>query len=200
MLQLVREILALIAFLTAIIFGIGGVVGLFRFPDPYSRLQAGSLCGTTAVFSIFIGALLLAPNGAIAVRVAIITLFFLISSPTGSHLVARFVWNSGIYPWKPEQSKRSSQPRGSRSRSETHTESSARSSSPTTSPNRYSKELNTMAPPLAPEASQQRGSLDTNSSDSDSVFDSVSESKDLIPRLGPKITVNAVTAKEEDGP
>ncbi|MCF7954068.1 MAG: monovalent cation/H(+) antiporter subunit G [Spirochaetales bacterium] len=105
MIWMLREILALIAFSSAVIFGTAGLIGLFRFPDPYSRLQAGSLCGTTAVFSIFIGALLLAPNTAVAARIVIIALFFLISAPTGSHIAARFTWNSGIQHWKPLKSK-----------------------------------------------------------------------------------------------
>lgn len=102
MILLIRETAAAIAFISAVIFGIAGLIGLFRFPGPYARLQAGSLCGTTAVFSTFIGALILSPNAAVAARVTIITIFFLISSPTGSHIVARFVWNSGIEPWKPK--------------------------------------------------------------------------------------------------
>jgi len=97
----VREIFALAAFGAGIIFGAAGIAGLFRFSDPYARLQAGSLCGTTSVFSIFIGALFLAPNGAVAARIILITLFFLLSAPTGSHIVARFAWNSGIQPKKP---------------------------------------------------------------------------------------------------
>jgi len=96
----IREILALIAFISALIFGTAGLVGLFRFKDPYSRLQAGSLCGTTMVISIFIGALLLSTNVAVTARVVIITAFFLISAPTGSHIVARFAWNIGIHPLK----------------------------------------------------------------------------------------------------
>lgn len=99
--MIIRELLAMAAFILAIVFGTAGVLGLFRFPDPYSRLQAGSLCGTTAVFSIFIGALLLSTSAAVAARVIIITIFFLISGPTGSHIVARFSWNAGITPWKP---------------------------------------------------------------------------------------------------
>lgn len=104
--MIVREILALIAFVLAIVFGVAGLAGLFRFPDPYSRLQAGSLLGTTSVLSIFIGTLLLSPNGPVAARIVIITLFFLISSPTGSHIVARFAWNIGIFPWKPPRKKK----------------------------------------------------------------------------------------------
>mgnify|MGYP005854479657 CR=1 FL=1 len=101
MAELIREIAAAAAFLSAVVFGTAGIIGLFRFPDAYSRLQAGSLCGTAAVLSIFIGALILSPNGAVTARIIIISIFFLISSPTGAHIVARFAWNSGIYPWQP---------------------------------------------------------------------------------------------------
>jgi multicomponent Na+:H+ antiporter subunit G len=99
---LIREILAIAAFAIGMIFGVGGIIGLFRFPDPYARLQAGSLAGTTAVFSFFIGSLLLAPTLAMALRIIIIMVFFLLSSPTGGHIVARFTWNSGIQPWRPK--------------------------------------------------------------------------------------------------
>ncbi len=99
---MVRLIIAGAAFLSAVVFSIAGLVGLFRFPDPYSRLQSGSLSGTTAVLSVFIGALALSPGPAVTVRLIIITLFFLVSAPTGSHIVARFTWNAGILPWRPK--------------------------------------------------------------------------------------------------
>jgi multicomponent Na+:H+ antiporter subunit G len=105
MMLLMREILAMIAFASAIVFGIGGLVGLFRFPDPYSRMQAGSLCGTTAVFSIFLGSLVLAPSVAMAARILLIIFFFLLSAPTGSYIVARFTWNAGVPQWKPSRNR-----------------------------------------------------------------------------------------------
>jgi multicomponent Na+:H+ antiporter subunit G len=103
----IRQWTALLFFILGLIFGAGGVVGLFRFPDPYSRLQSGSLAGTTAVVSFFIGALLLSPDVAFAARIIIIIVFFLLSSPTGAHIVARFTWNSDVPPWKPSGRKRS---------------------------------------------------------------------------------------------
>jgi multicomponent Na+:H+ antiporter subunit G len=103
--RMALDLLAAISFLSAIIFGTAGLIGLFRFPDPYARLQSGSLCGTTAVFSIFIGALALSPNWAVAARIVIIAVFFMLSSPTSAHIVARFIWNSGITPWKPSNDK-----------------------------------------------------------------------------------------------
>ncbi|MFH2113319.1 MAG: monovalent cation/H(+) antiporter subunit G [Spirochaetota bacterium] len=104
MVAMIQDLIALVAFGAAFVFGIAGVAGLYRFPDVYARLQASSLCSTTAVFSIFIGALVLAPSWAIAARLLVIILFFLVSGPTGSHIVARFAWNAGLDPWKPMKS------------------------------------------------------------------------------------------------
>lgn len=104
MLEFIRLTIAVISFVSAIIFGVAGIIGLFRFPGPYARLQGSSLCGTTAVFSIFVGSLALADTFAIAARIVIIMIFFLVSSPTGAHIVARFAWDSDIYPWKPPRS------------------------------------------------------------------------------------------------
>ena len=91
--EIIRLSLATAAFLAAVVFGIGGIAGLFRFNEPYTRLQAGSLCGTTTVFFVFIGTLALADSWAMAGRIILLTVFFLISAPTGSHIVARFIWH-----------------------------------------------------------------------------------------------------------
>ena len=99
----VREWLALVAFASAIIFGTAGMIGMFRFPDPYARMHAGGLMGTTATFSVFIGSLLLAPDRATAARIVIIMIFFLISAPTGSYIVGRFTWETGLPVWKPKK-------------------------------------------------------------------------------------------------
>ncbi len=104
MIEQIRLIAAALAFFSAVIFGSAGIIGIFRYHDPYSKLQAGSLCGTTAVFSIFMGAIILSTDFAIGARIVILTFFFLISSPTGTHIIAGFAWNSGI-EWKFEKEK-----------------------------------------------------------------------------------------------
>ncbi len=111
-LSLAAEWLAAGFLAAGVIFTIGGLIGLFRFPDPYSRLQAGSLAGTTGAMSFFIAGLLMAPTVAMALRIFIIIVFFLLSSPTGGHIVARFTWNSGIQPWRPRGVLRSGDRRG----------------------------------------------------------------------------------------
>lgn len=92
--MMIKEIVALIFFLIGSAFGIVGMIGLFRFKEPYSRLHAGSLCGTTTVFSYLIALLILSPSIAITSRIVILIIFFLISAPTGSSIVSKFIWES----------------------------------------------------------------------------------------------------------
>ncbi|MDC7238671.1 MAG: monovalent cation/H(+) antiporter subunit G [Sphaerochaetaceae bacterium] len=92
--MMIKEVVALIFFIIGSAFGIVGMIGLFRFKDPYSRLHAGSLCGTTTVFSYLIALLILSPSIAITSRIVILIIFFLISAPTGSSIVSKFIWES----------------------------------------------------------------------------------------------------------
>ncbi len=96
-----REILFASLCLLSCVFAVAGTIGLFRFPDVYSRLQGSSLAGTTGVFTAFIAALVISPTLAVAVRVALVMGFFLLSNPTTTHIIARYAWRSGIDPWFP---------------------------------------------------------------------------------------------------
>lgn len=84
-------ILTLIFFLVAAVFGTAGILGLFRFRDPLSRLHAGSLASTTAVFSIFLGLLFADPAPGFLARMLVIIVFFMISSPTATHFILHYI-------------------------------------------------------------------------------------------------------------
>lgn len=96
-------IIAVILLVIAAIFGTAGILGLFVFPDAYTRLHAGSLASTTAVFTIFLACLFIVPDWHFLARVIVIMLFFVVSAPTGSHIVAQLLWCSGIIPWKKQR-------------------------------------------------------------------------------------------------
>lgn len=59
-----------------IFFGILGNIGVLKFPDIYTRLQASSKCSVTSVFSILIACMLLEGLTPMTGRVLVITLFF----------------------------------------------------------------------------------------------------------------------------
>ena len=86
--------------LFGIIFSVMGNLGMLLFPDVYTRLQASSTCGTTSIVSIFIAAMLFEGFSPLTGKILVITLFFLISSPLSSYIVARFAWNHDIVAWR----------------------------------------------------------------------------------------------------
>ncbi len=92
--------LAQLFLLLGIIFSVMGNLGALLFPDVYTRLQASSTCGTTSIFSIFIAALLVEGFSPLAGKIMAITLFFMISSPLSSYIIARFAWNQDIVAWR----------------------------------------------------------------------------------------------------
>lgn len=84
----------------AIFFSFVGAMGTLLMPDTYTRLQAGSLCGTTSVVSVLIGSMFYADFGPMTGRLVVLFLFFLISSPTSTHIIARYAWRRGVIPWR----------------------------------------------------------------------------------------------------
>ena len=91
--------------LMGIIFSLMGNLGVLIFPDVYTRLQASSTCSTTSVFSIFIAAMLSTGFSPLSGKIFVITLFFLISSPVSSYIIARYAWHKDIPPWRKVKSR-----------------------------------------------------------------------------------------------
>ena len=90
--------LAIIFMALGILFSLAGNIGVLIFPDVYSRLQASSLAATTSVISVFIACMLLTGLSPMTGRILILLLFFLISSPVSTHIVARYAWSRGMVP------------------------------------------------------------------------------------------------------
>jgi len=91
---------ALVFLVLGAVFGAMGNLGVLIFPDVYTRLQASSTCSTTSVFSVFLACMLLSGLSPITGKVAVITLFFFVTNPIASHIIARFAWESEIVPWR----------------------------------------------------------------------------------------------------
>lgn len=103
---MILKVIIYVFFAMGIFFGILGNVGVLKFPDIYTRLQASSKCGVTSVVSIFIALMLLKGFTPITARILVITLFFLITSPVSSHIIGRRAWEEGILPWRKKSSSK----------------------------------------------------------------------------------------------
>ncbi len=84
----------------SIFFAFFGNIGMLRFPDVYTRLQASSKCATTSLLSLFIGLMIFKGFSSISVRILVIGIFFLLTSPVASHVIGRSAYEGGILPWR----------------------------------------------------------------------------------------------------
>ena len=98
--------IALLFFVLGGIFGIMGNLGVLVFPDVYTRLQASSTCSTTSVFSVFVACMIVAGLSPMTGKILVITLFFFITNPIASHIIARYAWEREIVPWRRSYAKR----------------------------------------------------------------------------------------------
>jgi multicomponent Na+:H+ antiporter subunit G len=69
-------------------FVVIGALGVLRFPDFYTRTHAAGVTDTLGADLILLGLLLQAPDAMTAIKLLLIILFFLLTSPVATHSVA----------------------------------------------------------------------------------------------------------------
>jgi len=94
----------LINFLSAILLfigvflGISGAIGLFRFPDFYTRMHAAGITDTLCTACIIGGLVLQAGFTLIAVKLIFILMFTWYSSPAAGHALIKAAHKTGLRP------------------------------------------------------------------------------------------------------
>ena len=79
-------------------FCIIGGIGLLRLPDFYSRIHGGGITDTLGAGLVKLGLLLQAGWSLVTVKLVLIMLFLLLTSPVASHAIARAARHSGREP------------------------------------------------------------------------------------------------------
>jgi multicomponent Na+:H+ antiporter subunit G len=80
-------------------FDIVGCVGLLRLPDVYCRMQAATKCVALGTLLIVAGAVVSAGTPSATAKGVLCLAFLFLTSPTGSHALARASHRSGIALW-----------------------------------------------------------------------------------------------------
>ena len=75
-----------------------GSLGVYRLPDVYNRLQAGTKCTTLGAFLTVIGVGLMNPGW--LPKTLLIALFILLTNPISSHALGRAGQKSGVPLWE----------------------------------------------------------------------------------------------------
>jgi len=88
----------------SVFFAFAGVVGMLRMPDTFSRMQSSTNITTFGVLGVIIGGLLYSifvmNNGEIAVKLAVMGLFYIVTNPISSHALAKGAYWHGVRPEK----------------------------------------------------------------------------------------------------
>ena len=80
-----------------------GGVGLLRLPDFFTRVHAAGVTDTMGAGAILVGLMLQAGLTQASIKLILILLFMLFTSPTASHALAQAALHGGLKPWLGEQ-------------------------------------------------------------------------------------------------
>jgi multicomponent Na+:H+ antiporter subunit G len=75
-----------------------GTLGLYKFPDPYTRMHALGMGDTLGVGFIGLGLFLLSPNWVLRIKLVVVLILFWMINPTMTHLVAKAGLIHGTQP------------------------------------------------------------------------------------------------------
>ena len=83
-----------------LIFDFFGCLGLIRFPDVYTRLQAAAKCVTLGTCGILFGVFLFKGFTATGIKALLCLSFILLTAPVSAHALARGSYKFGVKPCK----------------------------------------------------------------------------------------------------
>ena len=95
---MIVDMLSWIFLLAGGALGIIGGIGIYRFPDFYSRLHAAGITDTLCAMLILLGLGLQAGWSLAAFKLALIFMFLFFTSPTASHVLANAAMHGGLKP------------------------------------------------------------------------------------------------------
>lgn len=99
------RLLADLFLLAGALFSFLGALGLFRMPDAYNRIQAGTKAVTLGALCLLIGVAILHPSW--WAKLLCLAGFILFTNPVGSSTIARTLMRAGVPMWRREEGSES---------------------------------------------------------------------------------------------
>ena len=106
------DILVAVLLISGLVFFTGGVVGVLRFPDFYSRLHPAGKLDTFASFLVLFALALdslrsLSLDALLtSVKIILIMVFVFLASPTATHAIVDAGIRAGLAPWRRGEKRR----------------------------------------------------------------------------------------------
>ena len=85
----VREIIAAICIIIGLFVFLCGTVGVFRLKYVLNKMHAAALGDTMGLFMVVLGLIILSSNVFIIAKFVLIILFFWLTSPIATHMLAK---------------------------------------------------------------------------------------------------------------
>ncbi len=99
MIGIVVDIVSWVLILTGSAFAIIGGVGMIRLPDFYTRMHGAGITDTLGAGLILAGLAVQAGFTLATVKLLLILVFLLYTSPTSSYALANSAYTGGLQPW-----------------------------------------------------------------------------------------------------
>jgi multicomponent Na+:H+ antiporter subunit G len=93
------DVLSWIAIVSGLFFMIVGTIGILRMPDLFTRMHAAGMTDTMGAGLLILGMCLQAGLGLVLVRLVLVYLFLMFTSPISSHAISRAALASGVVPY-----------------------------------------------------------------------------------------------------
>jgi multicomponent Na+:H+ antiporter subunit G len=84
---------------TSVAFSLVALVGFARLPDAFARAHAASKSETLGALAGLAAAAVAFGPGSAALKIGLLSLFILVTSPTAAHAIVRGAYRSGAEPW-----------------------------------------------------------------------------------------------------
>lgn len=96
--EMILEVLSWAAIVSGSAFTLIGAIGIWRFPDFWSRLHAASVSDSLGMMLLILGMMIQAGFTLITVKLVLIGVFLFITGPTAIHAAANAAMVSGFLP------------------------------------------------------------------------------------------------------
>ena len=97
-LTLFRWILTVLFMGSGLFFVLAGTLGVLRLPDFYTRLHAAGMTDTLGAELILLALIVQAGFSQMSLKLVLVAIFLLITSPTATHAIAYAAHSAGLKP------------------------------------------------------------------------------------------------------
>jgi multicomponent Na+:H+ antiporter subunit G len=98
MMAVALDIVSWVLLLTGSGFAIVGAIGLLRFPDVYARMHAAGITDTLGAGLIVGGLMVQAGFTQVTIKLGLILIFMMFTSPTSTYALANAAFSRGLKP------------------------------------------------------------------------------------------------------